>query len=141
MAYCTITDIEAPEEDLIDLTDDGDTGVVNQEVVDKAIATAGELIDGYLRGRYTLPLDPVPGLLTALAADITLYRLYARRPRLTIPESLDGRYKNALKLLSEIQKGTVTLGAGTPEAPVTAPAVSQVQAPERIFTDDMLSKY
>lgn len=141
MAYCTLADIEAAQDDLIELTDDSDAGTVDQTVVDKAIATASELIDGYLRGRYTLPLDPVPGLLTALAADVTLYRLYARRPRLAVPESLSDRYKNALKILENIQKGLVTLGAGTPEVVTPAPAVSLVKASTRIFTDDMLEKY
>ncbi|MRR56959.1 MAG: DUF1320 domain-containing protein [Deltaproteobacteria bacterium] len=141
MAYCTLADIEAPNEDLIELTDDTDTGAVDQANVDKAIAHADELIDGYLRGRYTLPLDPVPGLIRTLAAVITLRRLYGRRPRLKIPEALADDYKNALKLLENIQKGLVTLGAATPGEELPTDAVSQVKAPARIFTDELLETY
>ena len=141
MHYCALADIEASDQDLIELTDDNGAGVVDQSVVDKAVAAAGDLIDGYLRGRYTLPLDPVPGLLATLAADITLYRLYARKPRLTVPESLADKHKNALKILDGIQKGTVTLGAGTPETDIPTGAVSLVKASIRIFDDDTLDKY
>lgn len=141
MAYCTLADIESSEEDLIELTDDTDTGEVDQSNVDKAINHAGEIIDGYLRGRYTLPLDPVPGLLTTLAAVITLRRLYGRRPRLKVPESLADDYKNAIKLLESIQKGLVTLGAGTPEEVLPTGEVSLVKAPAKIFTDELLDTY
>jgi phage gp36-like protein len=141
MAYCELADIESSQEDLIELTDDSDTGDVDQTNVDKAIAHAGELIDGYLRGRYTLPLDPVPGLIRTLAATISLRRLYARRPRLSIPESLADDYKNALKILENIQKGLVTLGAATPGEEIPSDAVSKVSAPERIFTDEFLDTY
>ena len=141
MPYCAIADIEASEQDLIDLTDDNGDGVINQTVMDKAIATAGELVDGFLRGRESLPLDPVPGLLTALAADIALYRLYGRRPRLAIPDSLSDKYKNALKLLENIQKGQVILGAVQVGGEITPPAVSLVKASDRLFSDDKLSRF
>jgi phage gp36-like protein len=142
MPYCTLDSIEAPEKDLIELTDDAGIGVIDQAVVDKAIAHADELIDGYLRGRYPLPLNPVPGLIAALSADISLYRLYGRRPRLSIPESLSDKYKNALKLLDNIQKGQITLGiGGVPEQEIPAPAASLVKTPTRIFNDDLLDTY
>lgn len=145
MAYCTAADIEASEQDLIELTDDGGLGVIDQGVIDRAIATAGELIDGYLRGRYTLPLDPVPGLLIVLAADIVLYRLYGRRSRLAISESLTDKYKNALKVLENIQKGIVSLGAGLSGQPSQdLPSVSgtaQTISSERVFTRETLRDY
>lgn len=138
--YCTQADIEASEQDLIELTDDSNSGVIDQSIIDKAVTNAVELIDGYLRGRYTLPLDPVPGLLTTLAADITLYRLYARRTRLAIPESLSDRYKNALKVLDNIQKGMVALGTGQiTQAAATGGA--QAITPDRVFTRESLRDY
>ncbi|SDH91923.1 DUF1320 domain-containing protein, partial [Roseospirillum parvum] len=38
-----------------------------------ALADATALIDGYLRGRYALPLSPVPALVTALACDLARF--------------------------------------------------------------------
>ncbi len=139
MAYCTLADIEAPEEDLIQLTDDAGLGVIDEVIVAKALSHAGELIDGSLRGRYLLPLSPVPGLLVNLAATITLRRLYARRSAVKVPESLQDDYKNALKILESIQKGTVTLGVGLPDTVIVAAAGGMVAAPDRICSRTMLN--
>lgn len=144
MAYCTITDLEKimPEQDLIELTDDDiPAAEIITANVDKAIADAGELIDGYLRARYSLPLTPVPGLINTLACDIAVYRLYARRVKLTPPEGVTERYKNALKLLDQIQKGSIALGT---EAGVTAETSGDsisVTAGDRIFTRETMKGY
>lgn len=143
--YCTLTDIRAtvPQNDLVQLTDDSTPAVaVNQVNVDRAITDAGELIDGYLRGRYPLPLSPVPGLINTLAADVAIYRLYARRIKLTPPEGVTERYKNAQKLLEQIQSGKISLGSeglggvATPE--IGGP---QFAAPDRVFSRDSLGDY
>jgi phage gp36-like protein len=141
MSYCSLDDIEAPEEDLIQLTDDAGLGVTDEAIVAKAVRHADELIDGFLRGRYLLPLSPVPGLLVSLAATIVLRRLYARRATTKVPESLQDDYKNALKILENIQKGTVTLGVGIPDTIVTASAGGMSVAPERVFDRTSLTNY
>jgi len=142
MIYCTLADIETPQQDLIELTDDNDLGIIDQTVIDKAIAAAGELIDGYLRGRYTLPLNPVPGLLPPLAAVIALRRLYGRRPRLAVPESLADEYKNCLKTLDLISSGRISLGSEAVTGAI-APESGGVQtsSPDRVFTRDTLRDY
>lgn len=84
MPYCTLGDIKdhIPEANIIQLTDDEGLGVVNQSRVDKAITTADSVIDGYLRGRYSLPLSTVPELIKTIAIDIAVYKLYERRNEL-----------------------------------------------------------
>jgi len=143
MPYCVLADItnRISEETVIQLSDDGNLGVVDQAVVDGAIADAGELIDGYLRGRYILPLDPVPGLVRALSLDLAVYGLYSRRASFEVPEPVTDRYKNAVKLLSEIQKGNVTLGSAGVETPVATGGAASVSGPERIFSRDSLKGY
>lgn len=140
--YCTLADIRAtvPENDLIQLTDDTTPPVtVNQVNVDRAITDAGELIDGYLRGRYALPLSPVPGLLNTLAADVAIYRLYARRIKLTPPEGVTERYKNALKILEQIQSDKISLGAeGSGGAATPEAGGAVVSGPARIFSRDSM---
>ncbi len=143
--YCVLDDIRAivPENDLIELTDDAVPPVsIKQTVVARAIADAGELVDGYLRGRYALPLLPVPGLINTLAADVAIYRLYARRLRLTPPEIVTERYKTAQKLLEQIQAGKISLGSESTGGAVT-PETGGVQftAPERVFNRDTLGDY
>jgi len=143
--YCTQADILAtvPTTDLIQLTDDAvPPTAVNEANVAKAIADAGELIDGYLRGRYTLPLSPVPGLINTLAADVAIYRLYARRIKLTPPDGVVERYKNAQKILEQVQGGKISLGAESTGGGVTPESGGpQYSAPDRVFTRDTLGDY
>lgn len=143
MAYCTLDDIKktVPNNDLLQLTDDTvPPAAINQANVDRAIADASELIDGYLRGRYNLPLNPVPGLVNTLSADIAIYRLYARRVKLTPPEGVSERYKDAVKLLEQIQRGLISLsGQTTGDVPDTGGV--KVSSPGRVFTRDALGGY
>ena len=105
MPYCTLDDIKSkriPESTLVDLTDDDNAGVVDEAVVAGTIADADELIDGYLRGRYLLPLAPVPGLINSLSADLAVYHLFGRRAEFEIPKSVSEKNANALKVLDKI---------------------------------------
>jgi len=137
----------APESDLVELTDETDSGDIDQDKIDAAISHADELIDGYLRGRYDLPLSPVPGLLRNLSADIALFRLYKAKFRLEAPEAIKDGYTNAIKLLENIQKGTINLGAGVSgsEASGNTPATGGVKVSTpcggRIFDQDKLRNF
>jgi phage gp36-like protein len=143
--YCTTSDIRRimPESDLLELTDDRVPPVsIDEDVVTRAITDAGELIDGYLRSRYTLPLAPMPGLLNTLAVDIAVYRLYSRRLALIPPEEAGKRYANAIKILEQIQAGTILLGAeaaGGGLLPSTGGP--RYTAPPRVFGRETLEDY
>ncbi|MBI5562484.1 MAG: DUF1320 domain-containing protein [Deltaproteobacteria bacterium] len=141
MGYCTLSDIRKvmPEQDIIELTDDSTPpSVIDSGNVERAIGDAGELIDGYLRSRYQLPFTPAPAFLNTLAADIAVYRLYARRIRLTPPEGVTERYRGALKLLERIQKGLMSLGGEAPSPQASGP---EFTGPERVFTKESLEDY
>ncbi|MDR3631498.1 MAG: DUF1320 domain-containing protein, partial [Desulfocapsaceae bacterium] len=109
MMYCTLADIQAivPAQDLIELTDDDSLPpvAIDQTKVNRAITDAGELIDGYLRGRFTLPLSPVPGLINTLAVDMVIYRLYSRRFKLTPPDVVKARHGEAMQILEQVRTG------------------------------------
>lgn len=109
--YCTIEDIETQTSTptLIQLTSDDGEDLVDRVVAQEAILYSTSLINGYLRGRYSLPLDTHFPLLRILAIDISIYRLYARRMRNEMPEVIETAYKNAISTLKDIQKGTITL--------------------------------
>jgi len=139
--YCTLDDLKkiVPAQDLIQLTDDHipPSAIVTANV-DKAIADAGELIDGYLRDRYTLPLSPLPGLIGTMAADIAVYRLYARRASITPPEGVAERYKDAKANLKLIQEGKITLGAGAVTTPESSANAVSMSSADRVFTRDTM---
>lgn len=139
--YCTLADIKKtiPEAALVQLTDDDSLGVVDEAKVDEAISSAGGEIDGYLAGRYQVPIDPVPALVAKCAVDIATYNLYSRVVE-SVPETRKDRYKNAVRILENIAAGKLTLGE-TP-APAATPASSvRASAPARIFSDDKLNGY
>lgn len=111
MDYCTIDDIETHTSTptLIQLTSDDGQEAVDRVVAQEAILYSSTLIDGYLRGRYSLPLDTRFPLLRILAIDLSIYRLYTRRMRDEMPEVIENNYKNAISTLKDIQKGVITL--------------------------------
>lgn len=109
--YCTLDDIEKHTSTpiLIQLTSDDGQEIVDKTVVEEALLYSSALIDGYLRGRYSLPLDICFPLLRVLAVDLSVYRLYSRRMRNEMPEVIETAYKNAIATLRDIQKGVISL--------------------------------
>lgn len=143
--YCILDDIKGvmADAELIQLTDDTiPPAAINVANVDKAIARADELIDGYLRGRYTLPLSSVSGLIRDLAVDIVVYNLFKRRKKNKMPEAVSDDYKNALKILENIQKGTIAIGADMIQSSTPASSTSgdggSVSGGNRVFTRETL---
>lgn len=139
--YCTLDDIkkQVQEATLVEITDDNLSGQINTDVVDETILYADTLIDGYLRGRYTLPLQTLPEIVKVIAIDLAIYRLYSRRFHTDMPESIKDKYKNSIKLLEQIQKGIVSLGIETVGTP---PELGEYRTnktyQDRIFTQELL---
>ena len=110
--YCTPEDIEkqVSTHTLIQLTNDNpDQVTVDTVVCEEALIYSSTLIDGYLRGKYTIPLNNHFPLLRIIAIDLSIYRLYSRRIYTDIPESVAQAYKNAIKTLEDLKKGIITL--------------------------------
>jgi phage gp36-like protein len=142
MSYCTLDDIknDISEAELIQLTDDEGTGTIDETKVADAIADADSEIDTYLRGRYDLPLDPVPRILKKLSVGIALYYLFHRRQIQN--EAIKERYDNAVRLLARIAKGEVHLveADGDAVAEEGGPQASKTED-DRVFSDDTLENY
>lgn len=109
MAYATLSDLIARfgEAELIQLTDRQGDGIVDQAVIDQALADAGAVIDGYLAGRYSLPLVSVPPILVGYACDLARARLYTD----AAPEIVLKRESDALKFLALAAQGKINLGS------------------------------
>ena len=110
MAYATITAMKQRygERDLIYLSerDDGPADVINTAVIEQAINDASDVINGYLAGRYELPLVTVPNLLEQFCCDIARYKLGTN----DVPEHVETRYKDAIKFLMSVAKGELSIG-------------------------------
>jgi phage gp36-like protein len=78
--------------------------------IDNALVDADAFIDGYLVGRYTLPLSTVPANLPAVAAQLVRYALLGD----AATERSRNDYKDATAWLRDVQAGRVLLQAATP---------------------------
>jgi len=114
MAYTVLADLQnsITNDQLIQLSSTEDNpDVVNTTVVTDAIRRADNLIDSYLRNRYTatvgVPITavPIPESIRDLSIRITLYFLYRRSKPFDIPDSVLYDYKDCEKLLLKIQSG------------------------------------
>ncbi len=109
MAYCTLDELKArySERMLIDVSDRDDqpTGEIDAALVARAIADADAEIDGYLRGRYALPLQALPPQLVDLSLRIAIYKAHAN----VVTDKIRRDYEDAIKTLKLIAEGTVRL--------------------------------
>ncbi len=118
MSYCSTDDIQSviTNDDLVQLTNDSGGDSVDTTKITEAISYVDNIIDGYLRGRYDLPLASTPDELKYIAVDFVVYRLYSRRMSTEVPRSISEKHETVINLLSRIQKGTFNLGIETSEA-------------------------
>lgn len=132
--YASAQDLQDryPERDLAQLTDPNGA-VVNTAKLSRALADASDEIDGYLQGRYTLPLSQVPKVLKVLACDIAMYRLQVLRPADDI-EDARNRYKDAIAYLGKVAKGDVQLGLSAEDAPAPQSSGPEMITSARTFS-------
>lgn len=136
-AYCTQADILArriPEGTLIQLTDDAGIGAIDAAVVAAVLLEAGEICDGYLRGRYALPLSTVPPQLAGIALSLVAYLLYGRRSEFDTPARIKDDYQTALKQLAQIQSGVIVLDAAVPGGAAATASGASFSGNDRVFT-------
>lgn len=140
MSYSEKSDIleQLDEDILIQLTDDNDAGIVDDDVVTRAIADADATIDVYCQGRYTVPLNPVPDKIRQTSVNIAIYNLYARRKG--APEDRKDRYKDEIRFLEKVAKDEIKLGTATP-APTDTGGSVDIDQSDRIFTRDKMKGF
>jgi phage gp36-like protein len=110
MAYSTVEDLKnyLPASQLVEMTDDSDTGEIGLEKLNDVIRRADDLIDSFLRGRYPLPLTTIPSFIHDISTKLASYFLFKRALILTLPEPVKEDYENCLDILMKIQKGQVS---------------------------------
>ena len=140
MAYSTDADLydRIDQGMVIQLTDDANAGVVDQGKVDNLRADCSELINTYLRGRYEVPLNPVPAILINIETDLLVNKLYSRRANYEIPESVKDAKKDAMVTLDKISKGFIQL-EDQPDVGEAQIAINKTDS-DRLFSDDVLNK-
>lgn len=109
MPYATVIDLQdrlgqARLQQLTDLSDPP-LGIPDVGVAQKALDDAAAEIDGYLAGRYTLPLNPVPPVLKVHAITIAHYRLLGNAAGEIERED----YKTVREYLGSVGRGQIAL--------------------------------
>lgn len=118
---------------LVDLTDRGAvaTGAIDVDVIDRALADTDAMIDGYLKGRYVLPMAATPPLIADLAQTIAIYKLHVYQPN----EKIVADYDQALRQLREISAGTIKLDVAGVEPAGTGGTGARATDRERPMTE------
>ena len=143
MSYCAVSDIfdELSRDTLVyclyeepNPADTSDLEARIQKVIDKVEGK----IDGFLEGRYSLPLTFESRLLKTIAVDLVKYEILARRGLDDKKDSeIIEQKKEALRLLEKIAGGKLTLEPAKVPAPETNVSI-EVESSPRIFSRDKL---
>ncbi len=124
---------------LIAATDRGPvpTGVPDAAVIARALASADDVIDLFLRDRYTLPLAEVPPVLADLAQAIAIWKLHPY----DAGQKLKDEYDAAMKMLRDIADGRGRLGVAGVETPGTGGTGAQMTDRERPMTAENMTGF
>ena len=100
------------------------------------LENASRIIDSEISGRYSVPLAlPCGGVINQICLDVTRWYLYDD----SVPEAVQRRYENALKILEMIKNGSITLVGATPaDIVVTPKAAAIATGSAQVFTDTYL---
>ncbi len=141
MPYATLQQLidRYGERLIVDLTDRGETatGEIDEAAVDRALADADAMVDGYLGGRYQLPLSATPALVAELAAKIAIWNLHTSAPEAKI----EADYKHAERLLRDIGTGAVRLQVAGVEPSGAGGSGARITDRERPLTEDNMKGF
>lgn len=111
MSYVTVAAMIAKfgEQEIINLTSgSGFSTAINEVKLQAVLDAANSEIDGYLIGRYTLPLQVIPAFLVSIGCDIAHF--HGSVGETVETNRTKSRYEIAIKNLINISKGLVSLG-------------------------------
>ena len=138
MSYATLAQLTARfgERMLIQLTDRAatPTGEIDEAIVEEQLRNTDAMIDGYLAGKYRLPLAAVPDGLADLAQVIAIYKLHPFSPEPKIEKD----YELALKQLAQIASGAFRLPLEGVEPAATSGSGVVTNDRERPLTEENL---
>lgn len=150
MSYCTQTGItpgdlvpqRMSKEQLLKITtDDDDPLNIDQNIINKAIADADELINGYCAVKYSVPFATVPGRVKTGSARLATFFLFEQAAsRVGMPESVRDAYDDEITFWKDVARGTATLGIDPPPAN-NSTTNAKVKSNSRQFTRDTMNGF
>lgn len=139
MAYATQDDMieRFGLQEVLQRTDRERTGAIDVVALGRALDDADARIDGYLSGRYQVPLTTVPRLIVGIACDLARYFLYDD----IVTDGVKKRFDDAIKMLESISKGSISLGTDSAQNAAQHLQGVKYSAPGRVFNDSSLEGY
>lgn len=130
---------EVGYEELVRLTDELNTGRIDKARLIAAIDAAQAVADGYLAGRYSVPIAaPIPRIVKSAVLDLARRRLYRLEP----PDGIKTAAADAMANLKAIAKGDMKLPqAQEPAASPTAASPVLVATSGRVYPAGSLDGY
>ena len=145
MSYHALADIvpsEISELDMIQLTDDTGIGQIDQAIYEAKALAADAEIDGALEAAgFSTPLSPVPQLIKNLSMGLTVWKLFKRKPRMKITDSMQKEEDARQKLLLAITKGDVRFGKTDPQPDSSGFYKGNAKARRREFSARRLKRF
>lgn len=115
MSYATSADLAA-----LDLPASATEGMTAADIT-LHLEAASARVDGYLRGRYLLPLtSPPPAEIVSCTTALAAYSVLSRRgfdPHAGTDANVRARYEDAVSWLERIAQGKVNLAAASDASP------------------------
>jgi phage gp36-like protein len=112
--YASVSDMTARfgETQILRLSNPEDrvTEVIDNVRVDRHLADATEVINGYIRGRYAVPLVSPPADIVRATCIIALHDL-AQGERTSPTEEMEKNYKSIITWLEQIAKELINIDA------------------------------
>ena len=128
--YATLQDMQSRfGVDLLHVAVIPGTAQLDEAVITQALTDASSLIDGYLAGRYPLPLAHVPTALVPICCDIARHWLYGEQA----PEQIGKRYEAAIAFLKSVGRGELALGMSADGEQLESQNLAELQSDGRVF--------
>jgi phage gp36-like protein len=124
--------------ELIQLTDDTNSGAVNAQLVTDILDEASALIDSYVRVRYNLPLQ-ASSQVKGLCLTIGEYLLYLRRKR--VKTDVRQAYVDALAFLKDVSTSKAGLDQPVSATPQSGGGDVQVTQIQERFSEGSLGGF
>jgi phage gp36-like protein len=147
MAYSQDSDLTndiITAKELIDLTDDENGTTVNYSRVAQARKKIDDLLDASLRvGGYTLPLAATPAIVNNISIDGTVYFLWERKKKHSMPEGMKDKKKAIDALLRKIETSPNFLGVTDSTKPPVGGGSYKTNktSDDRVFPKEKLDTY
>lgn len=124
--------------ELLQLTDDTNTGAVNDALVTDILDEASAQVDSYAGQRYGVPLQS-SSQVKGLTLTIAEYLLYLRRKRMK--PDVRQSYEDAIAFLKDVSSGKARLDQPAAATPQSSAGDVQVTAKPERFSDQNLSGF